>query len=76
MPQARGGLGLALRPSARLSLAGDDLQRDVEPGLLVAGEPDGARAAAPEGAQGPVTSQRELGRRAGSQGLAPRFKRG
>jgi len=56
----RSGLGLALGPQRRLSLARDDLERDVEPRPLVAGEPDGARAAAPERPQRPVAVEDEL----------------
>jgi len=40
MPQARRRLRLALRSRGRLSLARDDLQRDVKPVLFVTSEPD------------------------------------
>ena len=61
MAQMRRGLGLALGARGRLPLARDDLERDVEPRLLVAGEPDRARAAAAERLQGPVAAEHELG---------------
>ena len=54
VPQAGRRLGLALRAMGRLALAGDDLERDVEPVVLVAREPHGARAAAAQRAQRPV----------------------
>ncbi len=43
-----------------LSFPGDDLQRDVEAGALVAREPDGARAAAPERTNRAIASEHEL----------------
>src|SRR5438874_5562652 len=49
MAQPCGSGSLALGPRRRLPFAGDDLQRDVEARPLVAGEPDRARPAAPEG---------------------------
>ena len=42
MAEMRRGLGLALRARSRLALTRDHLQRDVEAGPLVAGEPDRA----------------------------------
>ena len=57
MAQPCGGGRLALGSRRRLALAGDDLQRDVEAGLLVAGEPDGARPAAPERPNRPVATE-------------------
>ena len=60
MAQLRRGLGLALGPHGRLALARDDLQRDVEAGPLVTGEPDRARAAAAERPQRPVAVEDEL----------------
>ena len=60
MAQLRRSLGLALGPHRGLALARDDLQRDVEPGPLVAGEPDRARAAAAERPQRPVAVEDEL----------------
>jgi len=53
--------GLAFGPCRRLALARDDLERDVEPRPLVAGEPDRARAAAAERPQWPVAVEHELG---------------
>ena len=61
MPQACGGGGLALGPRGGLSLAGHDLQGDVEPVLLVPGEPDRPRAAGPERAQRAVAVEDEPG---------------
>ena len=46
--EARRGRGLALGPRGGLALPGHDLEGDVEPRLLVAGEPDRPRSAAPE----------------------------
>ena len=43
-----------------LSFAGDDLQRDVEARALVAGEPDGARAAASQRTDRPIATEDEL----------------
>ena len=43
-----------------LSFPGDDLQRDVEAGALVAREPDGARAAAPQRTNRAIASENEL----------------
>ena len=60
MAQPRGRQGLPLGPRRRLALARDDLQRDVEAGALVAREPDRARAAAAERAQGPIALRNEL----------------
>ena len=60
MPQPRGRQRLALGPRRRLALARDDLQRDVEAGLLVTRQPDRAGAAAAERAQGPVALRNEL----------------
>ena len=45
---------LALGPRRRFALARDDLERDLEAGALVTCEPDRARAAAAERAQGPI----------------------
>ena len=59
MAQAGRGGGLALGARGGLALAGDDLQSDVEPRLLVAGEPDRPRAAAPERAQRAVSVEDE-----------------
>ena len=60
--QARRRERLALRARGRLALARDDLERHVEAVLLVAREPDRARAAAAERAQGPVALGDELAR--------------
>src|SRR6185437_14259396 len=59
MPELGRGGSLALGARGGLPFAGDDLQRDVEARLLVAGEPHRARAAAPERAEGPVAIQNE-----------------
>ena len=56
---ARRRVRLPLGARRRLALAGDDLQRDVEPVLLVPGQPDGAGAAAPERTQRPVAPEDE-----------------
>ena len=61
MAQLRRGLRLALGPHRRLALARDDLQRDVEPRLLVARKPDRARAAAAQRAQRAIAVEDELG---------------
>ncbi len=58
--QPAGGERLALRTSSRLALARDDLQRDVEPVLLVEREPDGARATGSERPHGPIAAEDEL----------------
>ncbi len=58
--ERRGGAGLALGPMAALSLAGDDLQGDVEAAPLVAREPDMAHSAGAEGLDRPVAAQEEL----------------
>ena len=52
MPQPRRRVRLPLGAGRRLALAGDDLERDVEPVLLVAGQPDRAGAARPGGRSG------------------------
>src|SRR5204863_3973276 len=57
MAQPCGSGRLALGPRRRLPFAGDDLQRDVEARPLVAGEPDRARPAAPEGPNRPVATE-------------------
>ena len=68
--QARRGLHLACRACRALALPRDDLQRDVEPGLLVAGEPDRAGAAATERPERPVAveDERAVGKGEGSGG--------
>ncbi len=58
--EAAGGERLALGPCGGLSLARDDLQRDVEAVLLVEGEPDGARRTRSEGSHGPIAPENEL----------------
>jgi hypothetical protein len=60
--QARCRERLALRARGGLALARDDLESDVEAVLLVAREPDRARAAAAERAQGSVALGDELAR--------------
>jgi len=57
------GVRLALGARGGLALARDDLESDVEAVLLVAREPDRARAAAAERAQGSVALGDELARR-------------
>jgi hypothetical protein len=68
--QARRGLHLAGGPCRALALARDDLQCDVEPGLLVAGEPDRAGAAPTERPERPVAveDERAIGKGEGSGG--------
>ena len=56
---------LALGPRGGLSLARDDLERDVEAVALVAGEPDRARAAASERPHRAVAAEDELSGRMG-----------
>ena len=75
MAQARRGLGLALGARSGLPLARDDLERDVELRLLVAGEPDRARAAAAERLERPVAAEHELGDGEGLGGLAHALRR-
>ena len=60
MAELRGGCSLALGAGRRLALTGDDLECDVEARLLVAGEPDRARAAAAERSQRAVAVEDEL----------------
>src|SRR5579872_995205 len=48
MPEPSRGRRLALGARSRLALTGDDLQRDVETGFLVPGQPDRPRPAAAE----------------------------
>ena len=60
MAQARSGDRLPLRARTRLALARDELERDVESGRLVSGEPDEARAAAAEGSERPVPVQDQV----------------
>ncbi len=57
--QARRGLHLACGARRALALAGDDLQRDVEAGPLVAREPHRARAPATERLQGSIAVEDE-----------------
>src|SRR3954451_24038737 len=61
MAQPGSGRGLALGAGSRLPLPRHDLQGDVEPCLLVAGEPDGARAARSERFQRAVSIEDETG---------------
>src|SRR2546428_297464 len=63
---------LALGPRAGLALARHDLERDVEPVPLVAGEPDRPGAPAPERAQRPVAPEDERGRGDGGSVCHPR----
>ena len=64
----RGGLHLAGGARGALALARDDLERDLEPGALVAGEPDGAGPAPAERPEGPVAVEDEVGSRKGVRG--------
>ena len=67
--------GLALGAVARLALARDDLQRDVEAGLLVACEPDLAHAAGAQRAQRAVPAEEEVVRsRRRGHGSLVRFR--
>ena len=59
MAQLRGRLGFPLGACGGLPLAGDDLEGDLEPRLLVPHEPDRPRAAAAERAQRPVPAEHE-----------------
>src|SRR4029078_6040689 len=52
-------LHLARRACRALALPRDDLQRDVEPGLLVARQPDRAGTTPTEGPEGPVAVEDE-----------------
>ena len=58
--QSAGGKGLTLGSRGRLSLARDDLQRDVEAVLLVEGEPDRTGASGSERSHGPIAPENEL----------------
>ena len=60
--EPRGGLRLALGPVRGLALARDDLERDVETGLLVAREPDRAGRSGAERAKRAVPVENELPR--------------
>ena len=73
--QPGGGLGLALGARGGLPLARDDLQRDIEACLLVAGEPDRAGAATAERLEGPVAAEHELGEGEGLGGLSHALER-
>ena len=68
--QARRRLHLACRACRALALPRDDLQRDVEPGLLVAGEPDRAGAAPTDRPERPIAVEDEcaIGKGEGSGG--------
>ena len=68
--QARRGLHLACRACRALALPRNDLQRDVEPGLLVAGEPDRAGAAPTDRPERPIAVEDEcaIGKGEGSGG--------
>ena len=66
--EPRRGLHLPRRPGSALALARDDLQRDLETRPLVPREPDGARAAATEGPEGPVAVEDEVGSGKGVRG--------
>jgi hypothetical protein len=59
--EACGGCGLAFGPRSGLALPSNDLESDVEPCLLVTGEPDRPRSAAPQGAQRAVSVEDEPG---------------
>ena len=61
VPELRGGRRLALCTCSCLSLAGDDLERDVEPCVLVSRQPDRPRAAAPQRTQRAVPVEDEPG---------------
>ena len=65
--QARGRLRLAGGARRTLSLAGDDLERDVEAGLLVPGEPHRAGAAATERPERAIAVEDELSLREGDR---------
>ena len=67
VPQPCRRLGFARGARRALALARDDLERHVEPGALVAREPDGAGAAAAERAQRPVAIEDELSLRGGDR---------
>ena len=64
VPQRGRRARLALGPVARLALARDDLQRDVEAAPLVAREPDLAHAAGAQRPQRPVPAEDEVAARA------------
>ena len=75
MAQARRGLGLALGARRGFPFARDDLERDVEARLLVAGEPDRAGAAAAERPERPVAAEDELGEGERLGGLSHALRR-
>jgi hypothetical protein len=60
MTEARSGLGFPLGSRRRLPFSRHDLQGHVEPVLLVAGEPDRAGTAAPQGPEWPVAAENEI----------------
>ncbi len=66
--QPRRSLHLACRARGALALARHDLERHLETGALVAREPDGARAASPEWAQGAIPVENEVSFRKGVGG--------
>ena len=70
--QFRRRLGLALGPGRRPTLPGDDLQRELLAGDLVAHEPHRPGAAASEWAQGPIPVQDEAVRVDGFDGTRHR----
>src|SRR5439155_14914801 len=57
--ELRQRLRFAACARAGLALPGDDLDRDVASAAVVACEPDGPRAAAPEGTDWPVPTEEE-----------------
>ena len=65
-------LGLTLGPRRRPAFPGDDLQRELLPGDLVAHEPHRPRAAAAKWAQGPIPVQDETVRGDGFDGARHR----
>ena len=66
--EPRSRLHLACGPRRALPLARDDLERDLEPGALVPGEPDRAGPATTERPQGPVAVEDEVGSGKGVRG--------
>src|SRR5512133_55615 len=70
--EARGRRRLPLRARSRAAFLGDDLESDIPAGRLVPRQPHRARAAASEGAQGPVAAEHQAVRRHGFDGACHR----
>jgi hypothetical protein len=76
MPKPRPSLDLALHAGAGLALERDHFERDVSSRLLVANEPNRARAAAPERPERPVAPEHEVVVVQGKGAVHPQHKLG